>query len=104
MNSGNPSDFGANPVLDHADTNNCQARVLSRELPETTLAKLARTPSSASLSDRLSKNTRAKGERHETGSMVQAEQQLLRRATMMLHVRSVDEKEQTTMTIRRSTV
>ena len=55
MNCGNPSDLGANPVLDHADTDDCQARGLSRELPEIALAKQARTLNSASLNNRLSK-------------------------------------------------
>ena len=44
-------------MLDHADTDDCQARILSRELPEITLAKLARTLSSASLNNILSKET-----------------------------------------------
>ena len=57
INGGNPSDLGANPVLDHADTDDCQARVLSRELPEVTIPKLAGTLSSASLNNRLSKKT-----------------------------------------------
>ena len=57
INGGNPSDLGANPVLDHADTDDGQARILSRELPEVTLAKRARTLSSASLNNKLSKET-----------------------------------------------
>ena len=44
-------------MLDHADTDDCQARILSRELTEITLAKLARTLSSASLNNSLSKET-----------------------------------------------
>ena len=82
-----------------ADTDDCQARVLSREPFRDnelrTLAKLARTPSSASLNNRFSK---------ETDSTVQTEQQTLRRAAVALHAINVVEKEHTTMTTRGSTV
>ena len=76
-------------MLDDADTDDCQARVPA-------LAKRARTPSLAGLNNRLGKDTRALGanllptgdrakaapNRHETGMMTQAEQQLLRRAAV----------------------
>ena len=71
-------------MLDHVDTDECQAHVPDASFQQTTLAKLARTPSSASLNNRLSK---------DTVLMVQAEQQLLRRAMVTLHVRSAGEKK-----------
>ena len=67
VDSGNLSDLGAHLVLNHADTNDCQAQA------SPALAKRVRTPSSASLNNKLSK---------EIGFlMVQAEQQLRKNVT-----------------------
>ena len=60
VNSGNPSDLGANLVLNHADTDDCQAQAF-RDTTFSALTKRARAPSSASLNNKLGKNPRVSG-------------------------------------------
>ena len=90
-----------------ADTDDCQARVFRRKLPEVTCFQHLPSEFEHRAHNRLSKNTRAlranlhptgdrvkaAKDRHETGLMVQAEQHLLRRAAVTLRVRSVGEKK-----------
>ena len=90
MNSGNPSDLGANLVVDHVDTDDCQARVLSRELSENNTCQACSNTDLSELEQQAQQEHACLGrqapDRHRTGVMVQAKQHLLRRAAVTLHV------------------
>ena len=81
-----------------ADTDDCQARVLSREPFRDNELLTLEACSNTELSE-LEQQVQK-----ETDSMVQTEQQTLGRAAVALHAINVVEKEHTTMTTRGSTV
>ena len=82
---------------DHVDTDDCQAQVFSPELPANNTCQAISNIELSKLEQQAQQEHACLGRqapvRHETGLMVQAEQQLLRRAVVALQVRRVGEKK-----------